>query len=51
MPWKIQGSVLGKSTDGYLLRVRKSLVSVPGFPGTFGVFFTANPTFNCTQYG
>lgn len=43
MPLKAQGSVLEKTTAGFLLSFRKSGISISGFLVTFGVFSTASP--------
>lgn len=43
MPFKAQDSVLEKTTAGFLLSFRKSVISVSGFLVTSGVFATASP--------
>lgn len=43
MPLKVQGSVLAKTTAGSLLSFRKSVISVPGFLVTFGIFSSPCP--------
>lgn len=43
MPLKVQGSVLEKTTADFLRSFRKSVISVPGFLVTFGVFSSPSP--------
>lgn len=43
MPLKVQGSVLEKTTADCLLSFRKSVISVPGFLVTFGIFSSPSP--------